>query len=183
MELPIGVPFENYEPPSWDEWFMKIMYIVASKSKDPKTKIGAVLVKDRRIISTGYNGICKGVNDEIQERYERPDKYSWVEHGERNSIFAASKYGIATENTVLYTNGTPCTDCARAIIQAGISKVVIHKVYEDLFLDAVQTREQNKWKGHNDISRTMFKEAGVMLDIIDDPIDAVAYFDGKRYTV
>ncbi len=62
----------NYTPPDWNEWFLQGVYWVASKSKDPKTKIGALIVKDKRIISTGYNGIPIGVDDKNELRHERP---------------------------------------------------------------------------------------------------------------
>ena len=60
---------------SFTDWFMQGVYWVASKSKDPKTKIGALLVKDKRIISTGYNGIPIGVSDDDENRHQRPEKY------------------------------------------------------------------------------------------------------------
>jgi len=181
----IGTPFENYTPPSWDEWFIKIMYLVASKSKDPKTKIGAVLVRDRRIISTGYNGLCRGVNDDVPSRLVRPAKYNWFEHGERNAIFAAARHGIATEGTTMYTNGVPCTDCARAVIQAGVEAIVVHKPYEDLSVMAQKAKSGHgeKWAGHNTISMEMFNEAGVMVSVFDKPVGAFAYFDGNQYVV
>lgn len=178
-----GTPFDNYTPPSWDEWFMKIMYLVASKSKDPKTKIGAVLVRDRRIISTGYNGLCRGVNDKIKERMVRPVKYSWFEHAERNSIYAAARYGIKTEGTIMFTNSVPCTDCARAVIQVGIVKVIIHKLYEDLSSESQKLKDRSQWVGHNEISMTMFREAGVTVEVFHPSVGAVAYFDGKQYPV
>jgi len=179
-----GTPFENYTPPFWDEWFIKIMYLVAEKSKDPKTKIGALIVRDKRIISTGYNGLCKGVNDNVAERLVRPEKYSWFEHGERNAIYSAAKYGICTNGTIMYTNGTPCIDCARAVIQAGIAKVVVHKPYEDMSADASrQKASQSQWKGHNDRSMAMFNEAGVILEIYPKLVGSSCYFDGKRFIV
>lgn len=181
----IGTPFENYVPPSWDEWFIKIMYLVASKSKDPKTKIGAVLVKDRRIISTGYNGLCRGVDDNVPSRLVRPEKYSWFEHGERNAIYAAAKYGIKTDGTIMYTNGIPCTDCARSVIQAGVIKVIVHKPYEDLSAKAQRDKVGHgvKWSGHNEISMAMFNESGVIVEIFEKPVGAFAYFDGKQFVV
>lgn len=179
-----GAPFENYTPPSWDAYFIKIMYMVAEKSKDPKTKIGAVLVKDKRIVSTGYNGLCRGVNDNIPERSVRPAKYSWYEHGERNAIYAAAFYGIATEGTTLYTNGVPCIDCARGVIQAGVSKIIVHKAYEDMSASAArQKSNESQWKGHNDVSLTMFKESGVIVEVFEKPVEVFAYFDGNRYLV
>ena len=79
----------KYNPPEWNHWLMQGVYWVASKSKDPMTKIGALIVKDRRIVSSGYNGIPSGVNDALEARSQRPDKYKWYEHGERNAIYAA----------------------------------------------------------------------------------------------
>jgi dCMP deaminase len=177
-------PFDNYTPPSWDEYFIKIMYMVAEKSKDTKTKVGALIVKDKRIISTGYNGLCRGVNDNIAGRYERPTKYSWFEHGERNAIFAAARHGIATEGTIMYTNGVPCIDCARAVIQAGITKVIVHKAYEDMSASAARQKcDQSQWKGHNDVSLTMFKEAGVIVEVFRPKVNAKAYYNGNQYDV
>lgn len=175
-----GTPFENYTPPSWDEWFIKIMYLVASKSKDPKTKIGAVLVRDRRIISTGYNGFCQGVNDNVSARWERPTKYSWVSHAERNSVYSAARTGIATLGTTMYTNGTPCTDCAKAVIQAGVAKVIVHRPYEELLYGV---GVKNKWADHNAITLAMFNEAGVVVEVYEKPVGGIAYFDGKTYNV
>ena len=180
-----GTPFENYTPPSWDEWFIKMMYLIASKSKDPKTKIGAVLVKDNRIISSGYNGICRGVNDNVPERLVRPAKYMWFEHGERNSIYSAARHGISTMGSTMYTNGIPCVDCARAIIQSGVIKVVIHKMYEELCSDAQKNKPENRaqWKGHNEVSMTMFHESGIEVEVFNKPVGDIAYFDGIKYVV
>ena len=179
-----GEPFKDYVPPSWDEWFIKMMYLVAEKSKDPKTKIGALLVRNKRLISVGYNGLPVGCDDTVEERNIRPEKYSWYEHGERTSVYATAKFGIDTDGTIMYTNGTPCTDCARAVIQAGVVKVIVHKPYEDLSsMAARQKSDQSQWKGHNDKSQAMFREAGVELVIFDKLVGAYAYFDGKRYKV
>ena len=139
------------------------VYLVASKSKDPSTKIGAVLVTDNVLISEGYNGFCRKVNDNVANRWERPAKYSWIEHGERNSIFNAARRGIATENSVMYTQGIPCVDCARAVIQAGVKKVICHKQWEDAFKEL--TANGRTWT--QDISAEMFGEAGVEVVRID----------------
>lgn len=178
-----GIPFDNYIPPNWDEWFMKIMYLVAQKSKDPSTKIGAVLVRDKRIVSVGYNGLPRGVNDDVPERSQRPIKYNFYEHGERNCLYAAGRYGISTDGTIMYTNGIPCTDCARGVIQSGVSKVVVHKPYEELSSKAQQEKLREQWKGHNEISTTMFNESGVKLEIYDGFLHSFAYFNGKKYLV
>ena len=166
-------------PPDWNEWFLQGVYWVASKSKDPKTKIGALIVKDKRIISTGYNGIPIGVDDKNKSRHERPEKYKWYEHGERNAIYAAAKYGISTDGAILYTNALPCADCARGIIQSGITRVYIHQQFNDL-CNATQ-REQ--WKGHDNATFTMFNESGVEVHTVDRILGCKAYFDGKVFDI
>ena len=171
--------FENYTPPDWNQWFLQGVYWIASKSKDPKTKIGAIIVKDNRIISTGYNGIPHGVNDDIAWRHERPEKYKWFEHGERNAIYSAAKYGISTENAVLYTNAMPCADCARGVIQAGIKQVYVHKQFTDLTESIVR----DQWKGHHIATASMLNEAGVGFFEVDAILGCKAYFDGKVYDI
>jgi len=88
--------FKDYTPPNFDELFMRMVYLTATKSKDPSSKIGAVIVKDDRVISTGYNGFPIGVSDS-QERYlNRETKYKFVVHAEHNSILTAARFGIST---------------------------------------------------------------------------------------
>ena len=113
--------------------FMTMAYIAALASKDEHTKIGSVLVgPDNEIRSTGYNGFPRGCCDDFIYRQEKPEKYYWMSHSEVNSIFNAARTGIPTKSCTLYTMAYPCADCARAIIQAGITKVVIHKRFSDL---------------------------------------------------
>jgi dCMP deaminase len=163
----------------WNSWFMEGVYWVASKSKDPKTKIGAIIVKDKRIVSTGYNGIPIGVQDNVELRHQRPDKYKWYEHGERNAIYAAAKFGISTEEATLYTNALPCADCARGIIQSGIANVYVHQKFSDI-CNSIQ-REQ--WKGHDEATFAMFNESGVKVFTVPQSLGCKAFFDGKEYDV
>jgi dCMP deaminase len=164
----------NYKPPNWDVWFMRQVYLVASKSKDPSTKIGAVITRENRVISVGYNGIPRGVNDEAKERYERPGKYMWFEHGERNAIYAASRFGGQTDGSTLYTQGVPCADCGRAVIQAGIKTVVVHLPFERVF-GLLRTN----WSESCSTTKIMFGEANVELRWIYDMIGVEGYADGK----
>lgn len=111
--------------------FMTLAYVVARQSKDKKTQIGAILVgPDNEVRSTGYNGLPRNCNDAVPERQERPEKYYWFEHAERNAIYNAARIGVSTKGCTLYTMAYPCADCARAIIQAGIVKVVVHKQFQ-----------------------------------------------------
>lgn len=98
---------------------------VSTKSKDKSTKVGAVIVgPNNEVLSVGWNGFPRGVNDDVEERHERPAKYEWTEHGERNAIYNAARHGIRLDGTTLYTTHDPCADCARAIVQSGIRHVV-----------------------------------------------------------
>jgi dCMP deaminase len=112
--------------PNWDEYYLEICRVVALRSKDPNTQIGCVIVGPaHEIRSTGYNSLPRGIRDNVPERLERPTKYLWMEHAERNAIYNAARAGTATENCTLYVEIMPCMDCARAIVQAGIAQVVI----------------------------------------------------------
>ena len=112
--------------PTWDEYYLEICRVVAARSKDPNTQIGCVIVGPaHEIRSTGYNSLPRGIRDDIPERLVRPTKYLWMEHAERNAIYNSARAGTATEGCTIYVEIMPCMDCARAIVQAGISEAVI----------------------------------------------------------
>lgn len=112
----------------WDGRFLEHAQLIASWSKDESTQVGAIIVTDdRRVVSTGYNGLCRGVSDNADvypERHKRPEKYFWYEHAERNCIYNAANLGVSTALCTMYSTLAPCSDCARAIIQCGIKRVV-----------------------------------------------------------
>ncbi len=110
---------------NWDKYFFELITIIKSKSKDPNTQVGCVIVgPDNEIRSTGYNSFPRKLNDDIKERKERPEKYLWIEHAERNAIYNAARVGIPLKDCTIYMMGLPCTDCARGIIQSGIKKII-----------------------------------------------------------
>jgi dCMP deaminase len=112
----------------WDQMYIDLANFVSKWSKDTSTKTGAVITdSDNRVISIGYNGFPTGVNDDIKERYEKPIKYMYTEHAERNAIYHAAKNGISLKGGTMYIMWFPCSACARAIIQSGISKLVCHE--------------------------------------------------------
>ena len=126
--------------PSWDEFFMALAYVVASRSTCLRDKAGAVLVKDRRIISTGYNGAPKGIKhcEEagcLRERLRVPSgqRHELCRglHAEQNAIVQASVFGVSTRGATLYTTKFPCMICAKMIINAEIAEVVYDREYED----------------------------------------------------
>lgn len=108
---------------AWDEYFLRIAFVAASKSKDPSTKVGAVIVRpDRSIVSLGYNGFPRGVADTLERLHDRNTKYSLVVHGEMNAILSARE---SLSGYTLYTVPLmPCDRCFVHVIQAGIKRVV-----------------------------------------------------------
>lgn len=117
---------------SWDDYFIDLARMTATRSKDPSSQVGAIIVRDKNILSTGYNGFPRGVNDNVQERWGRPAKYTWIVHGEENAILNASRNGTAVDGATLYvTPFAPCVSCAKAIIQSGIREVVIDAQFEN----------------------------------------------------
>jgi len=144
----------------WGEYFINIAEQVKLKSKDNNTKIGVVIVgKDNEIVSTGYNSFPRGIDDSVEERQEKPEKYFWFEHAERNAIYNAARIGVSTLGTTMYmTCGISCADCARAIINAGISKIVLR---------SGKGAMSTKWVESAQRSNQMFKEAGIQIEYYD----------------
>jgi dCMP deaminase len=143
---------------NWQTYFRTIVGTVKLKSKDKYTQIGALIVgKNNEIVSTGYNSFPRGIDDSHSERQERPEKYYWFEHAERNAIYNAARIGVSTEGCTMYlTCGIPCADCARGIINAGITKIVCEM---DLSFGA----RGGMWEEHAKRSLIMFEEAGVEI--------------------
>ncbi len=114
------------EIPGWDTYYLDICKVVGTRSKDPHTQLGCIIVgPNHEIRSTGYNSFPRGIRDDVPERHVRPAKYLWIEHAERNAICNAARAGTATEGCTIYVEIMPCMDCARAIVQAGIVEVVV----------------------------------------------------------
>lgn len=110
---------------SWDQRHMNLARHVATWSKDRSTKVGCVIVGPRQDVrATGFNGFPRGVDDNIEARHERPAKYKWTEHAERNAIYQAASRGTSLEGCTIYLPWFPCMDCGRAIVQSGIACIV-----------------------------------------------------------
>jgi len=154
---------------NWDDYFMSMAYLVAMKSKDESTHIGAVVVgPNNEIKTTGYNSFVRGLNDNIKARQEKPEKYYWFEHAERNAIYNATLIGTSLKGCKIYTNGIPCMDCARGIIQAGITEVIIDKKWDE--------KNPDIWKKHAERSIAMFKEVGVKIRLWDGKVLKIKKF-------
>ena len=112
----------------WDVRFFDVAVLVSSWSKDPGTTVGAVLVNDRKILATGYNGFPSGIADNPERYADREVKLAYTVHAEVNALLNAAKNGAKTEGSVLYATFHPCVNCAAAIIQGGIKRVVCPSV-------------------------------------------------------
>jgi len=131
--------------------------MVSARSKDPNTQIGCVIVGPaHEIRSTGYNSLPRGIRDDVTERFERPAKYLWMEHAERNAICNAARAGTATEGCTIYVEIMPCMDCARAIVQAGIVEVVVSAA-------RMADYSSEYYDQHFGIVEVLFREANVRV--------------------
>lgn len=141
----------------WDMRFLELADTIRKWSKDPSRKIGAIAVRDRKILATGYNGFPKGIEDTAERYNNREIKYRYVVHAEMNCIYNAAANGISLKDSTLYIHGLPvCGDCALGIIQAGVSRVV-----------AISGSTPDRWKEAIDKTDEIFKEAGVIYEFTE----------------
>jgi dCMP deaminase len=146
--------------PSWDEYFMQIAAQVAQRSTCKRRKIGAVVVRDKRILATGYNNVPSGVEhcttkgclrDELGiPSGERHELCRGI-HAEQNAVVQAARYGTSIAGSSMYTTTQPCILCSKIMINAGIVEIVFVGAYPD------------------ELSLTMLEEAGVVLRQIEMP--------------
>jgi dCMP deaminase len=144
----------------WDERFLRLAREVATWSKDPSTKVGAVIVRSNRTVaSLGYNGFARGVLDN-SERYEKRElKYEMIVHAEENALLNSPE---RMDGYTLYvTPLPPCCRCAGSIIQHGIKRVVIER-----------RKLSPDWEKSFEVAKTMFEEAGIKVDIV--PVETIA---------
>ena len=147
--------------PSWDEYFMKAACLVSERATCLRRKVGAVLVKDKRILATGYNGApsrithCETTGC-LREQLKVPsgERHELCRglHAEQNVLVQAALHGVSTKESILYITCSPCIICAKMIINAGIKKVVCREHYPDK------------------MTEDFFKEAGVVLEIYEMPL-------------
>lgn len=133
---------------NWDSIWLNIALCVSKLSKDPSTKVGAVIVtKDNRQCSLGYNGFAKGLEDEIPESWERPLKYEKVIHAEINAIMNCP---FDTHGCILYCTHQPCHRCLAHLVNSGINKVIFLHKYENL-------QYKDIWKETSELFDTIYQ--------------------------
>lgn len=156
MSSSTGVSVARQE--TWDERFLSVAQLVAGWSKDPSTKVGAVIVTPENVIvSVGYNGFAQAMPDVKKHYADREEKYSRIVHSETNAIVLAR--GDVRGHT-LYVTLPPCDRCAVTIIQAGISRVVCP--------DVIKGDAEQRWKEKFDKARQYFEESGVAFDRVKE---------------
>ena len=140
---------------SWDQYFITMAYLVSMKSKDPSTRVGAVIVgRDNEIRSTGYNGFSRGVSDSPDRYNDKDYKHYACNHAEENAILHCARIGVSSVGCKLYTTWRPCSYCAKAIIQAGISTVVYHQEFPGNY-------QTTTWRRSMEIANEILSEARV----------------------
>lgn len=150
---------EKYKRPSWDEYFLEIMHAVGARGTCDRGRVGSVIVREKRLIATGYVGAaskCKSCDDIGHEMHTvlnadgtQSRHCIRTAHAETNAIVQAARFGIATEGATLYCKMTPCYACAKNIINAGIVRVVSEMDYHA-----------------GDRSKAIFKESGVKYELL-----------------
>jgi len=162
----------DHNIPTWDEYFTNMLPVIAQRSKDSSQKLGAIIVgSGNQIVSTGYNSFPRGINDDAPDRQTRPDKYFFFAHAEENAITNAALNGVSTAGCRIYINWCPCATCARMIINAGITKVII-----------ASTEIENRWVNSCYAAIKMFHEANVLLRLAGDmtQINNLTILDERR---
>ena len=140
----IKVGYTKMERPSWDKYFMEMTRLAAKRSTCLRRHVGAVLVKDTRVISTGYNGAPSGVTHCevtgcLRQKLNVPSgqRHELCRglHGEQNAIIQAALHGVSTEGATIYCTTKPCSICTKMIINAKISRIVYDEHYDDELAD------------------------------------------------
>ncbi len=150
--------------PDWDQYFLKLAMLASERATCPRMHCGCVLVKDKYVIATGYNGSipgdvhCEDVGCKIVDNH-----CVRTNHAEINALTQAARRGNAVEGATAYVTNMPCTTCAKALIAAGIKRVVIFSDY------------------HDTLATEFFKIAGIPIDRVAMPSKEIIY-DIKSYT-
>jgi dCMP deaminase len=160
-----------------DEYFMKIASVVAERSTCRRHHIGAIAVRDKHILATGYNGAPSGFSDCLVlgclrddlniPSAERPEICRAI-HAEQNVIIQAGLHGVSLEGSTVYCTHAPCLQCAKMLVNAKIKRFVSYNKYDD-----TTTREFVNLSGFTDL----FRDAGIETDIIKRPSSRITYLD------
>lgn len=150
--------------PTWDEYFLKLAMLVSERATCPRMHCGCVIVKDKRILSTGYNGAIPGAEHCYDVGCYIVDNHCVrTIHAEMNAILQCAIHGVSAKGATAYVTNMPCTNCAKALIGAGIKEVVVFSDY------------------HDTLAEEFFKIGGVELRRIEMPDKTIKY-DIEKYS-
>ena len=147
---------ENKRQLKWDLRFLGIANQVSQWSRDPSTKVGAVAVRDKRVLALGYNGFPSGVDDLPERLEDRELKYLMTSHAETNLLTYAAKDGVSLNQSTCYVTLHPCSHCAAQLINSGVQRIVVPR-----------QEIPGRWKHSFDTARMMLDEARVVFDTIE----------------
>jgi dCMP deaminase len=145
--------------PSYDEYFMEMAHVVSKRSTCKRRKVGAILVKDKHILSTGYNGAPKGIRhcsevgclrDEMNVPSGERHELCRGLHAEQNAIIQAAVFGISIKDSILYCTNTPCIVCVKMLINAGVKEIIYSGDYPD------------------DLAKKMLNESSIIIKIFNN---------------
>ena len=154
--------------PTWDEYFLKIAMLVSERSTCLRHHVGAVIVKEKQLLTTGYNGAVKGVVDCLTRGCLRDEmsipsgtrhEICRAVHAEQNAIAQAAYHGINIKGATLYCTHSPCLICAKLIVNSGINRVCAYNVYPD------------------EMYKDLFEEAGVSFEVFKKPEESINILD------
>jgi dCMP deaminase len=157
----------THQRPSWDEYFMQVARTVAQRGTCDRGRSGSIIVKEKRILTTGYVGSPPGMPhcDEVghqmakylDEAGQESEHCIRTIHAEQNAICQAARFGISLEGSTLYCKMEPCYVCARMVIAVGVKRVVCEKRYQ-----------------RAELTREMFNDAGIALEVLEDEVEDYA---------
>jgi dCMP deaminase len=159
---------EKNTRPGADEYFLKIASVVAERSTCLRHHMGAVAVKDKHILTTGFNGAPSGLKDCLELGCLRDEQnipsgtrteICRAIHAEQNVIIQAALHGISLEGCTIYCTHTPCVLCAKMMVNAKVKRVVIFTKYAD------------------DSFKELFREAGITLDVLEKPSSTISFLE------
>lgn len=154
----------NNKRPAWDNYFLKLAMLVSERATCPRMHVGCVLVKDKRILSTGYNGSIPGDGHCEDDGCLIVDNHCVrTIHAEMNAIIQCSIHGVNAQGATAYVTNMPCTNCAKALIAAGIKEVIIFSDY------------------HNTLAEDFFAKANVEIKRLKKPETSINY-DLENYS-
>jgi dCMP deaminase len=156
-------------PKDWDQRFLYMAASVAAWSKDPSTRVGAVAVRDRRVLATAYNGFPRGLHDSLERLNDRDTRLAMTVHAEMNLINQAARNGVSLVGATVYGYPImPCSNCTASLIQCDIAKVVVPNFVEPM-----------RWAESFAHAKQMFLEAGIGVERIEveGPLSVMALSD------